>query len=453
MPLASTNLHSLAYELKTTIWEMIRGQQIREDGGKDKNEYWIPYGYYFPGWFALCCCFGPTVPDQYQTSLIKVSDDEKKNAGHRSSRASTMEKEDTAIAFRTCTDRGGCGVLLGCIVPKIVAVVYFFHEKLATAAWSLIEAAERACQVSDDGITSTTAAPSDRVTGTSPLTPSPNNRMNPFPRLSALIGALVKVDPEHRTDRPDSEGGKGWVRNFEPDGKATVQYLIDGRVSLGILSNRLHQASLSTCARSRGRGPLPLLLSREHHRIAQLQNRLPPIDDNPLLVHLRDGRKKDKGCIRGHEAIIAERVVPKMNSYLILPERELVVQCMVIISSIVPETMHPEGSHPVADLAYGFGVSRQCIQAMDIRILSRNNDASRKRRCDAGETVFTLNKKQAAVFTSHHYYKKWRHLNVPGEVFDDLELGRDLELLNERDTQHFEEGAASFQEAGTISFL
>eukprot|EP00978_Attheya_sp_CCMP212_P010606 scaffold25780_cov46-Attheya_sp.AAC.1 len=74
-------------------------------------------------------------------------------------------------------------------------------------------------------ITSATASPSDRVTATSPLTPSPNNnRMNPFPRLSALIysiGALVKVDPEHRTDRPDSEGGKGWVRNFEPDGKAT----------------------------------------------------------------------------------------------------------------------------------------------------------------------------------------------------------------------------------------
>eukprot|EP00978_Attheya_sp_CCMP212_P040263 scaffold217848_cov61-Attheya_sp.AAC.1 len=83
---------------------------------------------------------------------------------------------------------------------------------------------------------------------------------------------------------------------------------------------------------------------------------------------------------------------------------------------------------------------------MDRRVLSRNNDASRKRRYDAGETVFTLSKNQAAVFTPLHYYKKWRRLNAPGEVFDDLELGRDLELLNERDTQHFEEGAASFQE-------
>eukprot|EP00978_Attheya_sp_CCMP212_P038298 scaffold188563_cov69-Attheya_sp.AAC.1 len=305
--------------------------------------------------------------------------------------------------------------------------------------------------------------------------------MNPFPRLSALIysiGALVKVDPEHRTDRPDSESGKGWDRNFEPDGKATVRYLIDGRESLGIISNRLHQSSLSTRARPRGRGPLPSLLSQEHHRIAQVQNRLPPvrqgrvvpqriglakifiecrqwvhqIDDNPLLVHLRDGRKKDKGWIWGHEAIIAEREVPKMNSHLILPERELVVQCMAIITSIVPETMRLEGSHPVADLAYGFGVTRQCIQELDRRVLSRNNDASRKRRCDAGETVFTSNKKQAAVFTPLHFYKKWRRLNAPGEVFDDLELGRELELLNERDTQHFEEGAASFQEQAPYLF-
>jgi hypothetical protein len=214
------------------------------------------------------------------------------------------------------------------------------------------------------------------------------------------IGALVKVDPEHRTDRPDSEGGKAWVRNFEPDGEATVQYLVDGRMSLDIESNRLHQSSLSTRARPRGRGPLPSLLSLEHH-IAQAQNRPPHVrrgrvvpqriglakiftecrqwvhqtDDNPLLAHLRDGRKKDTGWIREHEAIIAEREVPKMNSHLIRPERELVVQCMAIISSI-PETMHPEGSHPpVADLAYGFGVSRQYIQVMDRRVLSRNNDA------------------------------------------------------------------------------
>jgi hypothetical protein len=138
---------------------------------------------------------------------------------------------------------------------------------------------------------------------------------------------------------------------------------------------------------------------------------------------LRDGRrKKDTGWIREHEAIIADRKVPKMNSHLIRPERELVVQCMAIITSI-PETIHPEGSHPVADLAYGFGVSRQCIQAMDKRVLSRNNDASRKRRYDAGETVFTSSKKQAAVFTPLHYYKKWRHINAPDEVFDDLELG------------------------------
>eukprot|EP00978_Attheya_sp_CCMP212_P046789 scaffold411953_cov55-Attheya_sp.AAC.1 len=53
----------------------------------------------------------------------------------------------------------------------------------------------------------------------------------PLAHLSPLIysvGALVDVEPEHHTDRPDSNGGKGWIRNFQPDGRVMVNYIVAG---------------------------------------------------------------------------------------------------------------------------------------------------------------------------------------------------------------------------------
>jgi hypothetical protein len=122
---------------------------------------------------------------------------------------------------------------------------------------------------------------------------------------------------------------------------------------------------------------------------------------------------------------------------------------MAIISSVPEHKRTSKGSgNPITNLAYGFGVTKNCIQITDKRVLARNNNATRKRRSDAGENVFTSNKKRAAVFTPLHYYKKWRRLNAPGEVFDDLELASEFKSLNEMETQQFEEGAASFQEQG-----
>eukprot|EP00978_Attheya_sp_CCMP212_P044294 scaffold306184_cov27-Attheya_sp.AAC.2 len=129
---------------------------------------------------------------------------------------------------------------------------------------------------------------------------------------------------------------------------------------------------------------------------------------HPLLVHLRDGRRrKDRAWIRKQEAQIAGREIPKLNSQLTKPENELVVQSRAITAS-VPENMRPDGSNATADLAYGFGMTSMSIKRADTRVLSRNNDATRKRRSDVSENVFNSNKKQRAVFTALHYYKKWR---------------------------------------------
>eukprot|EP00978_Attheya_sp_CCMP212_P044293 scaffold306184_cov27-Attheya_sp.AAC.1 len=98
----------------------------------------------------------------------------------------------------------------------------------------------------------------------------------PIACLSPLIysvGALVEVEPEHRTDRPDSNGGKGWIHSFPPDGKATVKYIGTNRLSCDIAPRRLHQSSLATHAHrsERNRLTVPSLLSPEHR--AERENR------------------------------------------------------------------------------------------------------------------------------------------------------------------------------------
>eukprot|EP00978_Attheya_sp_CCMP212_P043996 scaffold296892_cov55-Attheya_sp.AAC.1 len=130
---------------------------------------------------------------------------------------------------------------------------------------------------------------------------------------------------------------------------------------------------------------------------------------HPLLVHLRDGRRrKDMAWIRKQEAQFAGREIPKLNSQLLTkPENELVVQSRAITASVT-ENMRPDSSNATADLAYGFGMTSMSIKRADTRVLSRNNDATRKRRSDVSENVFNSNKKQRAIFTALHYYKKWR---------------------------------------------
>ena len=58
--------------------------------------------------------------------------------------------------------------------------------------------------------------------------------------------------------------------------------------------------------------------------------------------------------------------------------------------------------------------------------------------------MFNSNTKQQGVFTPLHYYKKWRRLQAPGEVFNELELRDDFERMDESEQQPFEEGADSF---------
>ena len=91
-----------------------------------------------------------------------------------------------------------------------------------------------------------------------------------FSHITHSVGALVFVDPQSRTGRPNSEGGKAWVQAVNNEnGTLDVKYLVGrrNRVSLGVMPNRVHVDSLGTTARrTRERqNPMPSQLSADHN--------------------------------------------------------------------------------------------------------------------------------------------------------------------------------------------
>jgi hypothetical protein len=160
------------------------------------------------------------------------------------------------------------------------------------------------------------------------------------------VGAIVEVDPEARTGRRNSDGGKAFVKNLKFDGKVDVEYILDHILSQDIVPARLHVSGLATQARRR-KGeevPRPSLLSGSHR--SNLENRCPKRQPastqqaaargfagafeksrqwtstggkrHPLMEILRRGKKnKDRGWLRAQEAEIANRSTPKPKSHLL----------------------------------------------------------------------------------------------------------------------------------------
>lgn len=246
------------------------------------------------------------------------------------------------------------------------------------------------------------------------------------PLIHSVGALLVEVDPEDRNGRPDSNGGKAWMRSFNHEnGRGTVSYIIDGRMSLDIEPGRLHQASLTTFARRNRKnesdGSRPSILTpahRENHLRSQSNNNHTnrhgtqqfgivnvfaksrhwdssrnSRQKHPLLKYLQDGKKtKEKGWLRLQEAQVANRPEPKQNSHLNTPERELVVPVRTIITS-VPKDRRPKRSRPNSDLAFAFGKTQKTIRNINKRVLEHNNNPKYQQRSDAGITVFDTVKK------------------------------------------------------------
>ena len=91
-------------------------------------------------------------------------------------------------------------------------------------------------------------------------------------QLSFCDGDYVEIDPESRSGRRDSEGGKGFIEALHPT--LDVRYVISGLLSPSVDSSRIHTAKISTSGRRKGvdggRTPSILDYSYPEYRRQQL---------------------------------------------------------------------------------------------------------------------------------------------------------------------------------------
>jgi len=65
------------------------------------------------------------------------------------------------------------------------------------------------------------------------------------------IGELVRVDPEHRVGKKDSEGGNAFVNSVDSLTGITVQYIVSKFHSPNVKPARLHPETIATTGRRR----------------------------------------------------------------------------------------------------------------------------------------------------------------------------------------------------------
>jgi hypothetical protein len=192
------------------------------------------------------------------------------------------------------------------------------------------------------------------------------------------IGDYVKVDPENRIGRRDSEGGLGFIEAISPG--YNVRYLVPNRLSPNVNEGRIHSARIATTGRRKGRdgGIAPSMLDHTYPEYRRLQDELiaesvePNIDNcrvvaaddddelvstSYLLSRLLDNRDhgyildiidkmnytNEKGWLRINESILRNTDTPDLNTHLLPNEKDLVVKLIVPIKLICYHAIHKIG--------------------------------------------------------------------------------------------------------------
>ena len=259
-------------------------------------------------------------------------------------------------------------------------------------------------------------------------------------------GALVEVAPEQRRGRPNSEGGLGFVVGFDTNAMTVNILYALGGLSQEIPSTRVKPATLDTTARRRPRqiSTQPSLLSINHHSSnqqpanmtgcsthTQLKGAAKYVQESAswlpngrkkhlVLWFLRKG-KKEKGWLRNLEAKIENCEPPRKKQQLNTKERATLTQLFAIVKN-VPVSNYPAGCSPVADLAYAWGIGRTTVTDIFKTVTDCHNDAKRKKRSDAGLTVFNSDKRRGSTYTPFDSFKRFEHAKRPGEIITNNEL-------------------------------
>ena len=140
---------------------------------------------------------------------------------------------------------------------------------------------------------------------------------------------------------------------------------------------------------------------------------------NPLLRYLHNGNTKRRngqriGWLRRAEAVLRGIALSNENGkerkHLSDTENIILVHVKEEVDQTIPIKSLPDGYTPMADLRHAYGISKSKLKTCVLKYYQNNGSAARKKRYDAGQTIFTLEKKRDEVFTPLHYYKKLKRI-------------------------------------------
>jgi hypothetical protein len=259
-------------------------------------------------------------------------------------------------------------------------------------------------------------------------------------------GSYVDVEPEERTGRRDSEGGKAYVVHV--DGRFDVRYVIGNIFSPNVDVSRIRPTTVQTTARRRQgeTGTRPSLLSRQRRlpssrrlfpepQQQRRSNSLMTTNEllilsrpwtrgsgapNPALIYLtKMNAKAEKGWLRKAEADKADRDrdVPtaKKLGQLSTREKQLVLS--------LKQTLDSVGDTVAAAMASAWGVTSKTVRRIQNQSLKVDGLAApRKERFDKGDTVFTSDAKRKQVYTPLYVFKKLMRTANRGEELMEKEL-------------------------------
>ena len=252
----------------------------------------------------------------------------------------------------------------------------------------------------------------------------------PPPSSLLKVGSLVDVEKLRKFGVPDSEGGCGYVTKIHPDGTFDVKWALGG-TEKNVHPGRVKSDSpLVLSARLTNANSLerPSLLSSTFRPRSQQDSRSTSPEEqpaegtrgvsavllesygwheyeakpNPLLKYLHDGRKKVPGWLRVIENEFRKDRKGNRMKQLTPAENNKLVQIKLALERIRPPgspKQWPGGYTPIADLCHAYEVKQTKVRGCVKEHMRNNCSTTRKKRSDAGLTIFNSQKKRNEVNT------------------------------------------------------
>ena len=297
-----------------------------------------------------------------------------------------------------------------------------------------------------------------------------------------LVGDLVEVDKERRFTGQDSEGGRGFLCSVDVENAtAKVRYVVDRHTSPRVAFNRMKKALIATVGRTNNNenadAITPSLMSLEPSARRLFQplptraNNISPrasttkttrdlvnemnsynarsATDHPVLEYMEvTGKRKGKGWLRQADAKLSGRQLAapmKRPPHLSKEEKQLLLN----LRNALRGTVRRYVDNPTFLLAEAWGVSKRTINNIDKQSMSsREMQTERKRRHDAGTSIFTSCKKMKATLSPFAVFLKTMRRESRGELLSHSSLKAQWTGMSNDDKEQYEHIAADLQQRG-----